>query len=174
MYLFNKAFAIGAYIFIGFVMACQPSGEATTSESQDASSQSDQALSPEVNHDCSFCGMPTQEPDMVQWNGHLVHQGGESWFCSPRCLLLTVKDSGKAPQGIQKLELKDYYTTQVIMAQEAFFVTGSDVLGPMGHDLVPFSDEASAQEFLKEHQGEAMYPFEEISLELIKQVVQKN
>ena len=31
-------------------------------------------------------------------------------------------------------------------AKEAFFVIGSDVYGPMGHELIPFASKADAEQ----------------------------
>lgn len=173
MTLQSKAYIIGAFLYL--ITACQSSHTHDTSSHPDSNSRESmgQTQASEINYDCNFCGMPTQDPDMAQWNGHLVDEKGERWFCSPRCLLFTVKDSSKAPPKLQKLELKDYYTTRTIRGQDAYFVVGSDVLGPMGHDFVPFSDRASAEEFLKEHQGDAIHPFADVNLELVKKVVQK-
>jgi copper chaperone NosL len=47
-------------------------------------------------------------------------------------------------------------------------VTGSDVYGPMGKELVPFEEEAGAREFMKDHKGKEVLPFERIDPALVK------
>jgi nitrous oxide reductase accessory protein NosL len=37
----------------------------------------------------------------------------------------------------------------------------------MGHELVPFSDEAGAQEFMKDHQGKSLLRFNNIKPEMV-------
>ena len=41
------------------------------------------------------------------------------------------------------------------------------MLGPMGHELVPLESEADANEFLKEHQGQRVVTFEQVTPALI-------
>ena len=53
-------------------------------------------------------------------------------------------------------------------ARTAWFVVGSDVLGPMGHELVPFAREAEAREFLRDHRGKQVLRFAEVTPALLK------
>ena len=46
--------------------------------------------------------------------------------------------------------------------------SGSDVYGPMGHELIPFSSRAAAENFLKDHHGKQVISFSEITSELIE------
>jgi copper chaperone NosL len=75
-----------------------------------------------------------------------------------------------APQGITvgQIYVRDYYSLEWIDGQKAMFVTGSDVYGPMGHELIPFTGQAGAENFFKDHHGSAMYSFSEITSELIE------
>lgn len=61
----------------------------------------------------------------------------------------------------------DYYTLEQIDAKSAFYVVGSNVMGPMGNELIPFKDETSAKDFSKDHGGKKILKFEEITLESI-------
>ncbi len=67
----------------------------------------------------------------------------------------------------QKLLVTDYYTQYAIDGKEAFYVVGSDTLGPMGNELIPFKYEEDAKIFLKDHQGTSIFKFSEITSELI-------
>ncbi|NLY03786.1 MAG: hypothetical protein GXZ15_02935 [Campylobacter sp.] len=62
----------------------------------------------------------------------------------------------------EKGYVTDYYTGNMIDIKEAFFVLGSDVLGPMGYELVPFSNLDTATEFKLEHRGRDIYTFDQI------------
>ena len=54
------------------------------------------------------------------------------------------------------------------MAQTATYVIGSDVLGPMGHELVPHGSAEEAREFLQDHRGRRVLRFDEVTPALLK------
>jgi nitrous oxide reductase accessory protein NosL len=74
----------------------------------------------------------------------------------------------KAGQEIVSLSVTDYYAVTLINAKSAYYVIGSDVYGPMGHELIPFETEASAQEFLADHKGTRILQFSDVSEETIQ------
>ncbi len=61
----------------------------------------------------------------------------------------------------------DYYTTRLLDARDAFFVSGSDIMGPMGNELIAISNENDAKTFLEDHGGDAILSFGEVTLENI-------
>ena len=67
---------------------------------------------------------------------------------------------------IQKIEVVDYYSQNVIDGKNAFYVAFSDVLGPMGNELIPFENEDEAKNFIKDHKGE-IFKFDKISQDLV-------
>ena len=44
--------------------------------------------------------------------------------------------------ALATIAVTDYYAVEPIAARDAWYVVGSDVLGPMGHELVPLATEA--------------------------------
>jgi nitrous oxide reductase accessory protein NosL len=74
----------------------------------------------------------------------------------------------KAGQEIVSLEVTDYYAVSLIDAKEAWYVIGSDVFGPMGHELIPFETQASAKEFLEDHKGTHILRFQDVTEDTIK------
>ena len=62
--------------------------------------------------------------------------------------------------------MTEYYGLTSIDAKAAYYVVGSDVLGPMGHEFVPLETEEDAADFLKEHKGVRILRFDEVSAEL--------
>lgn len=74
----------------------------------------------------------------------------------------------KAGQEIVSLEVTDYYAVALIDAKEAWYVIGSDVFGPMGHELIPFETEVSAKEFLEDHKGTQILRFPDVTADTIK------
>jgi nitrous oxide reductase accessory protein NosL len=75
---------------------------------------------------------------------------------------------GKTGADIRAVQVTDYYRLELIDGRKAFFVAGSDVYGPMGKELIPFENETEAQEFMKDHKGKAVLPFERIDPALLK------
>lgn len=77
------------------------------------------------------------------------------------------KYGGKGSAKVLEIHVKDYYSQKWIDGKEALYVIGSDVYGPMGHELIPFSSKAAADNFLKDHHGKEIINFQEITLERI-------
>ena len=75
---------------------------------------------------------------------------------------------GPAPEEFTDIWVKDYYTLNWLAARQAFYVVGSDVKGPMGPEFIPFSSRGAAETFLKDHQGERIIIFDEITSELVE------
>ncbi len=50
---------------------------------------------------------------------------------------------------------------------KAYYVVGSDVLGPMGHELIPFASEKDAKTFLVDHRGQKILHFKDVTPELL-------
>lgn len=65
------------------------------------------------------------------------------------------------------LIVTDYYTLKAIDATGAWYVLGSDVYGPMGHELIPFENEADAQAFMRDHRGKQRLRFGEVTQEAV-------
>lgn len=74
-----------------------------------------------------------------------------------------------APEGVQVADMvvKDYYTLQWLDGKKVYYVQGSDVLGPMGHELIPLSSQEAADNFLKDHHGSRVLTFNDIKPSLI-------
>ncbi len=72
-----------------------------------------------------------------------------------------------AQTQITKVAVKDYYTQEWLDGEKALYVVGSDVLGPMGHELIPFINRPAAESFLKDHKGKEILTFDEITAKRI-------
>jgi len=120
---------------------------------------------------CPVCGMfPAKYPDWVA--AVQYKQGHVHYFDGPKDFfkyLLDMKKfaSGHKKQDIIAMGVTDYYATRLIDPKKALYVIGSDVLGPMGHDLVPHPDKFDAGEFMKDHKGKRILTFDEITMELL-------
>lgn len=70
---------------------------------------------------------------------------------------------GNTQADLGEMWVKDYYTLKWIAAREAFYVTGSEVYGPMGHEFIPFADRKAAESFRQDHKGSGIVAFSEIT-----------
>jgi len=68
---------------------------------------------------------------------------------------------------IGKIDVTDFYTLGAIDAKKAFYVIGSDIYGPMGNELIPFLTKDAAQNFMRDHNGEKIITFDEITPKLV-------
>jgi hypothetical protein len=93
---------------------------------------------------CAQCGMRVDvAPAWLA--GH-----GEARFDGPKCLFRWAAEHDADPStGFGT----DYYDTTRVTLGEAFFVVGSDVLSPMGDDLVPLRSREHAERFARDHGG---------------------
>ncbi len=78
--------------------------------------------------------------------------------------------NGQDQAKISEIWVKDYYSLKWLDARRAFFVIGSDVHGPMGHELIPFASKTAAESFLTDHHGRQILVFDELTFEIIEQL----
>lgn len=120
---------------------------------------------------CPVCGMfPERYPD---WIATVLYEDGQAdHFDGAKDMFKYLLDMEKFAKGrsrdqIAKIGVTDYYATERIDATKALYVIGSDVLGPMGHDLIPHPDEYDAKEFSRDHLGRRTLTFDEITMDLL-------
>lgn len=119
---------------------------------------------------CPVCGMLVSKyPNwvaVVTWKDGHAH-----FFDGAKDMFKFLNDLPKfAPkhrkEDIAGIFVTDYYNLERIDARKALFVTGSDVLGPMGHELLPLATRADADDFIKEHKGKRILAFDQIGPKL--------
>ncbi len=121
---------------------------------------------------CPVCGMFVAKfPDFLA--EVRFADGTRAWFDGPKDLFRFLRDRkrfdpAKSPPAVESAWVKDYYTLSFIDAGKAFFVSGSDVYGPMGKELIPFGKEEEAREFLADHKGKAIHRFREVTPEVLR------
>ncbi len=72
-------------------------------------------------------------------------------FDTPKCLFRYLR--GQRAAGARDPWVTSYYDQRRVPAERAIYVAGSNVRGPMGDDLVPLEDRASADQFVADHGG---------------------
>ncbi|MBU0498852.1 MAG: nitrous oxide reductase accessory protein NosL [Gammaproteobacteria bacterium] len=119
---------------------------------------------------CPVCGMfvalyPQWVATVVYKDGHAHH------FDGAKDLFKYLHDLPKWAPGhqagdIARIGVTEYYSLIRMDARAAWYVIGSDVLGPMGNELIPLASGEDAREFLKDHAGKRILRFEEVTPEL--------
>ena len=123
---------------------------------------------------CPVCGMfvslyPDWVATVVYQDGHAHHfDGAKDLF--KYLLNLPKYAPGHNRDDIARIAVKEYYGLSRIDAHSAWYVIGSDVLGPMGHELVPLTSEEEAKEFLRDHHGRRIIRFDEVTPLLLEQL----
>ncbi len=119
---------------------------------------------------CPVCGMlvskyPNWVATIVYKDGHTHHFDGAKdmfkfWFDPAKYA------AGHKREDMVAIRVTDFYNLQPVDARKALYVVGSDVLGPMGHELVPLASREDAADFLKEHKGRRILGFEQVAKDL--------
>lgn len=120
---------------------------------------------------CPVCGMfvakyPKWVAKISFTNGHAHYFDGAKdmfkYYFEPQRYM------GKHSQAdFKDIEVTNYYTLEGVDAKEAYFVIGSNVYGPMGHELIPFSTLKEAQNFEKTKFGKEILRFDEVTLQKV-------
>ena len=121
---------------------------------------------------CPVCGMYVHK--YPRWAAKVVLKGKkELYFDGCKDMFKFLQEPSKygyKDVKVRKILVTDYYHQIAIPAKSAYFVIGSDVLGPMGNELIPFRYKKDAKTFLKDHRGKKILKFNEISAEVIKEL----
>jgi len=126
---------------------------------------------PSQKERCRVCGMFVSK--YPAWIGSIYFTSGQpAFFDGPKDLftyLLNLKKfaPGVMPSMVSAIKVKDYYSLAAIDARTAWYVIGSDVYGPMGHELVAFGKESDALEFMKDHRGKKVVRFGDVTSALL-------
>jgi copper chaperone NosL len=120
---------------------------------------------------CAVCGMFVAK--YPNWLVQISHADGKvQWFDGAKDMLAYYFDPGRfgshSVDLIEEIWVKDYYSMGWTDGRQAYYVTGSGVHGPMGHEFVPFSSREAAENFLKDHHGDKVWSFIEITAEKVE------
>ena len=126
---------------------------------------------------CAVCGMMVAKynPWITQ-----IHAAGEKpvMFDGVKDMMAyyfnPIAYSGKGDMPSAELWVKDYYTLEYIDGRGALYVVGSDVMGPMGEELIPFASRDAAENFRKDHKGKEVISFDDIKAEMIMEMKKRH
>jgi nitrous oxide reductase accessory protein NosL len=115
-------------------------------------------VEPSEQDRCGVCNMlPVRYP---KHNAQLITaQKKRVQFCSTKCLFKFLEDPeghGAAGVGIGPVWVHDYASGRFIFGKNAYYVVGSKVLGPMGHEAIPFDMKSDGMKFARENGGRVL------------------
>jgi len=118
----------------------------------------------EPTKQCPLCGMyPARYP---MFNCQIVFQdrSSEAFDSAVGLLvyLLFPDDTGIQVKPVAKIYFKDYVNETWLESDKTFFVTGSDILGPMGVEFLPVDSEQAAEKLKIQEKGQEVIHFDEI------------
>lgn len=120
---------------------------------------------------CPVCGMLVARHGA--WLAQIVPADGEAlFFDGAKDLFRFLLDPERADEAGREMDAETvfvtaYYDGKAIRAREAYFVIGSEVLGPMGAELVPHASREAAEEFRRDHGGSAVLRFDAVGQEIL-------
>ena len=164
-------------ILLSMVTACATSGEKTAKKSPAV--ETAQATMPEPmvipeNTTCGKCGMyPARYP---QWQSQIIFTDGMMTpFDGCKCMFNFMNgmenfDEAHSRNDVAVAWVKDFNSGKWINAEGAYYVVGSQKMGPMGKELIPFTDHMEATQFQKE-QGGTMMKYADITPEILKSLM---
>lgn len=113
---------------------------------------------------CAVCGMFVAP--FPQWVSVIVmNDGRRLYFDGPKDMFIAVFDlpaylPGASLDQVAGVFVTEYYSAALTPAAEVLFVTGSNVMGPMGQELVPVAGREAAETFRRDHAGQAIMRFD--------------
>ncbi len=129
---------------------------------------------PRAKDTCPVCGMfVSLYPD---WTAFVAaDEGSKYFFDGAKDMFKFILNQKKwVPEKREKnlvtIQVTDYYTLQPLDGKEAFYVIGSDVLGPMGHELIPHETKEAAHEFIADHNGVRIIIFEQVTNTMLEKL----
>lgn len=113
---------------------------------------------------CATCGMFVAK--YQEWVSIIVFKdGSQLFFDGPKDLFVCLFDLGRYRRGssladVATVYVTEYYSAELVDARQVLFVSGSDVLGPMGKELVPVRGHEQAATFRHDHGGQQLLVFD--------------
>jgi nitrous oxide reductase accessory protein NosL len=129
-------------------------------------------LHPGESDRCPVCGMLVAP--YPEWIGQVRHDDGTTVFfdgCKDLFTYLLSLDRyapDKRRSNVAAIFVTNYYDGEVISARTAYYVVGSNVMGPMGPELVAHRSCEAAHDFTQDHDGRRILRFDEITPAMLR------
>lgn len=117
---------------------------------------------------CPVCAMrPIKYPRFAA--ALQMQEGTTFYFCSAGCMLKAWLRPdvflNARPGDLKKAVAQDYFSGQPVDARTVFWISGSDVIGPMGPALVPLQQTAHVEAFRRRHGLTHVFRLEDLTID---------
>jgi nitrous oxide reductase accessory protein NosL len=131
----------------------------------------------EENERCPVCGMFVAQYE--QWLAQIIVESRDPLvFDGVKDMMAYYFNPAGYGEAVdmEKAEIwvRNYYTLDYMDARAAYYVVGSDMMGPMGDELIPFSSLEEAENFKTDHHGKEILRFAEIDAQQIMEMKKKH
>ena len=115
---------------------------------------------------CPVCAMlPIRYPRFAA--AFALSDGRTYYFCSPGCMMNTWLHPdiflGTPATNLERAVVREYLSGETMDARKVLWVSGSDVVGPMGPALVPLKDRAHLDAFRRRHGAKSVFRLDELT-----------
>jgi len=176
-FYWKRILTLTAILILAMVVGCAKSGSKTAEQASAIESPRISLPQPMVisqDSSCGRCGMyPASYP---RWQSQIIFKDGSMTpFDGCKCMfnfMLSMEqyDKDHSSGDVAVVWVRDFETGKWINGEDANFVVGSKMMGPMGKELIPFADQAAALKFHQE-QGGKMMTYAEINLDVLKSLM---
>lgn len=158
------ALGAGAVLLLAYLM---PAGAGAGRQPRAAllplTEQGHMQISPEDR--CPMCGMfPAKRPKFAA--AMVLSDGRTFYFCANGCLLRTWRDADRhlnvPADAIRRMVVLEFFSGEPLDAHDAWWVAGSDVIGPMGPALVALRTPRDVERFQARHGGETVFQLDQV------------
>jgi len=125
-------------------------------------------ISVPTNAKCPVCGMFVHK--YPKWAGMIVVSGEKFYFDGVKDMMkyyIFDVDFPYSRNSIESILVTNFYTLESIDAKSAYYVIGSNMYGPMGNELIPFTTQKEAKNFMLDHKGEKIVRFGDITPKMV-------
>jgi nitrous oxide reductase accessory protein NosL len=125
---------------------------------------------------CPVCAMPVSKHKKFASAIQLMN-GSTFYFCGTGCMIRSWLHPefflGAPKEELKRSVVQDYFSGEQVPGRSVYWVSGSDVIGPMGPALVPLKNEQHLDVFKRRHGAKAVFRLSEMTDEKWQQLTGK-
>ena len=160
--------AMMAMVLFLFPAACQDSKSPSGPGPKPARQGLDAAGRMQIGKEdrCPVCAMPVA--DHEPFSAAVVLEDQTTfYFCCPGCMMRAWLHPevhlGRHRRQVARTVVRDYFSGDFVDGHQVLWVSGSDVIGPMGPALVPLKDSSGLAAFRRRHGGKEVFQLRELN-----------
>ena len=163
------------FVSLLFPLACQDAGDAPGAGPEPARRglAADGRMQISDGDRCPVCAMPVKAHERFS-AAIALSDNTVFYFCSPGCMLRAWLMPGRylnrSGDQLSRPVAREYFSGDVVDARRALWVSGSDVVGPMGPALVALKSESQLTAFRRRHGAGRVFRLSSIRVENLEKI----